>query len=230
MPSPNNGKRTSSLSLGRQSVAAIRRGDVKISDPIPLPMDKADEAFALGQEVVNNNSSRSATPATDGTWPRRTTPPENTPLHGSEGGGRDRSRLALNRESDGPSMLLSAMSSKTSLKQRKSGGFRATVRSLFGSKRNRSALSSDRSYYISVSAGLLLSFPSPCRTRWHCRPIIGGTRSHVQHEQTQLPSTRNATTMFAIYRARLQCETASVVVVSRLILCAAGPWQFDLHM
>jgi hypothetical protein len=161
MPSPNNGKRRSSTSPGRHSVAAIRRGDVKISDPIPLPRNKVDEALRLVQEV-NNNSSRSDTPATDGTWPRRSTPPENATRLGSEVGQRDASELALSRESASPSALLSTMSSRTSLKQRKSGGFRATIRSLFGSKRHRSTLqvSNDRLYHISVSAEISCLFPS----------------------------------------------------------------------
>jgi len=165
MPSPNNGKRHSSTSLGRHGAAAIRRGDVKISDPIPLPKDKVDEALRLGQEV-NHNSSRSNTPASDGTWPRRSTPPENTTRPGgSEGDQRGASELALNRDSAGPSVLLSTMSSKTSLKQRKSGGFRANIRSLFGSKRHRATLqvSNDRSYHISVSAEISCLFLSPAR-------------------------------------------------------------------
>jgi hypothetical protein len=164
MPSPNNGKRHSSTSLGRHSVAAIRRGDIKISDPIPLPKDKVDEALRLGQEL-NHNSCRSNTPATDGTWPRRSTPPENTTHPGSEGDQRDALELALNRDSAGPSVLLSTMSSKTSLKQGKSGGFRANIRSLFGSKRHRSTLqvSYDRSYHISVSAEISCLFLSSTR-------------------------------------------------------------------
>lgn len=145
MPSPSQGKRISSTSVSRNSAAAIRRGEVKISDPIPLPRDNS---IQFDQDTTTQQ--RFATAATDGTWPRRSTPPEADVRPGSVDGQRDASQLALNRESAGHSVLLSTMSSKNSLKQRKSGGFRATIRSLFGSKRHRSSLSNDRSYHISV--------------------------------------------------------------------------------
>ena len=154
MPSPSHGKRVSSTSVGRHSAAALRRGEIKISDPIPLPRDTLDSPLQSDQETSNQ---RFLTSATDGTWPRRSTPTEAGARPGSAGGRRDASQVAINRESAGHSANLSSMSSKNSLKQRKTGGFRATIRSLFGSKRHRSMLSSDRSYHISVR-GPELSF------------------------------------------------------------------------
>lgn len=155
MPSPGQGKRISSTSVGRQSAAALRRGEVKISDPIPLPRDKLDEGLQPNQDM----STQRIPSTTDGTWPRRSTPPEADARPGSDSGRRGPSQLAVHRESAGHSAILSTMSSKNSLKQRKSGGFRATFRSLFGSKRHRSSLSNDRSYHISVRGETLLSFP-----------------------------------------------------------------------
>lgn len=147
MPSPSHGKRISSTSVGRHSAAALRRGEIKISDPIPLPRDTLDSPLQSDQETSNQ---RFLISATDGTWPRRSTPPEAGARPGSAGGRRDTSQVVINRESAGHSAILSSMSSKNSLKQRKTSGFRATIRSLFGSKRHRSTLSSDRSYHISV--------------------------------------------------------------------------------
>jgi hypothetical protein len=166
MPSPSQGKRVSSTSVGRQSAAALRRGEVKISDPIPLPRDKLDDALQPDQDISNQRS------ATDGTWPRRSTPPETDARPGSDSGRRGLSQLAVNRESAGHSAILSTMSSKNSMKQRKSGGFRATIRSLFGSKRHRSSLSNDRSFHISVRGQNLLS-SLPLLTQKLSNPLLG---------------------------------------------------------
>lgn len=148
MLSPGHGKRASSTSAGRYSAAALRRGEVKISDPVLQPKDMVDSPM-LPKQGMAINLPRLETPA-DGTWPRRGATPESAVWPGSEGGPRDASHLALNRASSGQSVLLSTMSSTNSSKQRKSGGFRATIRSFFGSKRRRSSLSNDRSYHISV--------------------------------------------------------------------------------
>ena len=178
MPSPNDGQRVSSLSLGRQSAAAVRRGEVKISDPIPLPKDKIDAGLLVDQAL--GDQTRSTTPATDGTWPLRSTSPGNSTGPSSEGGQRDVSRLTLNRESTGPSVLLSTMSLKTSLTQRKSGGFRATIRSLFGSKRHRSTLSNDRSYHISVRPDKALLCSSPVLSKTSNTPLASDMTSAVR--------------------------------------------------
>lgn len=219
MPSPSQGKRISSTSVGRQSAAALRRGEVKISDPIPLPRDNIDDGLPPDQDISNQRC------LTDGTWPRRSTPPEADARPGSDSGRKGPSQLAVNRESAGRSANLSTMSSKNSLKQRKSGGFRATIRSLFGSKRHRSSLSNDRSYHISVRGQTLLSF----LLYWH--NIRQTLRLETLLASIILRSEFlfKSSTMLGrlIIWTSLHFEINLVAFISGLILCTAGSWQFS---
>lgn len=132
MPSPNHRTRAS---LGTPSTgAALRRGEVKISDPIPFDSNDYYAAY--------NPSTPSKYPSglrvDDSTWPRKSSPgPEFHYRHASTGNVPS----STARVSAGPSLMPSSMSSipsKASLNQKKQGGFRAALKRMFSSKRHRS--------------------------------------------------------------------------------------------
>lgn len=132
MPSPKSQSRYSNGSLLRSSTgAAIRRGDIKISDPIPYDQD--------AQPVAARQNSD---------WPIK---PEaaNMPQgrHFSTG---NLEPGDAGRASMGPSLLPSSIStapSKASISQKKDSGFRATLRRMFGSKKGRASMGDQRKDY-----------------------------------------------------------------------------------
>ena len=227
MPSPSQGKRISSTSVGRHSAAALRRGEVKISDPIPLPRDMVvDDALQPDQDISNQQF---VTSAADGTWPRRSTPPEAGARPGSDSGQRRPSQLAINRESAGHSAIISTMSSKNSFKQRKSGGFRATIRSVFGSKRHRSSLSNDRSYHISVRGQSRLLF-YPFVDPEVALSFAGEDGLKMAHLSSFCLSIRSIKApCLPDFWITSHFEIKFVAFVSGLILCTAGSWQFGTN-
>lgn len=132
MPSPPEQSRNSNGSLLRSSTgAAIRRGDIKISDPIPYDQD--------AQPAVTRHN---------GDWPIK-------PEAGNMQQGRHFSTGNLEpgnagRASVGPSLIPSSIStvpSKGSISQKKQSGFRATLRRVFGSKKGRGSVDDHRKEY-----------------------------------------------------------------------------------
>lgn len=151
MPSPKSKKRSSSTSLARLSAgAAVRRGDIKISDPIPV--DQGYDGHPPSTAADIRTMSVSAWQQ-DGTWPRKSTPPETHHIRNASYG---QERTDIGRASVGPSLIPSSIStapSKASLAPRKSsGGFRSVLKRMFGSKRGRVPISDSRKdYHRSVS-------------------------------------------------------------------------------
>ena len=147
MPSPSQKARSSTASLGRSSSAgaALKRGDMKISDPIPIPRvsdDAFDSTYANGKL---DYASTTLYNQLDGTWPRKiasTAPHVRAWSNGATiSAKQDDMNLSKSRTSMGPSISLSSAPSKGSLSKRKNSGFRLMIRRMFGSKRHRETLS-----------------------------------------------------------------------------------------
>ncbi|KAK5062951.1 hypothetical protein LTR84_005027 [Exophiala bonariae] len=143
MPSPNHRTRAS---LGAPATgAALRRGEVKISDPIPF--DTND--YYTTYNPVTPSKYPSGLRVDDSTWPRKSNPGAEFHYRHASTGNVPSSTA---RASMGPSLMPSSMSSvpsKASLSQRKQGGFRAALKRMFSSKRHRSVPSdvSDQQYF-----------------------------------------------------------------------------------
>lgn len=134
-------------SLGRRNSkgTAIRRGDLKISDPIQLP---AEPSHAIRQPFTAKTPTKATTTPNlplEGTWPRKSASPG---LHSrTRSNGADelqkphgRSSNSTSRTSAGPSMLNGyspTSPSKGSLRKQKDGKFRSKLRRMFGSRRLR---------------------------------------------------------------------------------------------
>ena len=151
MPSPKSKKRSSSTSLARLSAgAAVRRGDIKISDPFPV--DQGYDGHPPST-TVDINAMSSTSWQQDATWPRKSTPPE---MHHVRNASYGHERNESSRVSAGPSLIPSSISreaSKGSLTAKKStGGFRSALKRMFGSKRGRQSMfETRRDYHRSVS-------------------------------------------------------------------------------
>jgi hypothetical protein len=151
MPSPKSKQRSSSTSLAHLGTgAAVRRGDITISDPIPIDQgqDGHPPSTTAGMNAMTTTSWQQ-----DGTWPRKsTTPPEMAHVRNASYG---QERTNVGRASAGPSLIPSSVSttaSKSSLAmpRKSSGGFRTALKRMFGSKRGRS-VETRKEYHRSVS-------------------------------------------------------------------------------
>ena len=149
MPSPSHRPNPSTTSPGRRDSkgAAIRRGDLKISEPIQLPDEVSQgtsQQFDIGSP---SNPTITSTPQLEGTWPRKSVSSGFHIRTRSNGGNEPQSQRgasynATSRTSAGPSMLsgsLASAPSKGSFSKQKDGGFRAKIRRMFGSRRLREA-------------------------------------------------------------------------------------------
>ena len=154
MPSPNQKSCASAASIPRSNTtgAALRRGELKISEPIPITYDnKVGLGLhgGLGGLGLNTTSSRARA---DGTWPRKSTPlsassiPTSKEYHGPfEHGCTSYNRTI--RVSASPSTFYDSLStapSKVSLSKRKNDGFRATIRKMFGNKKKGNTVLEER--------------------------------------------------------------------------------------
>ncbi len=163
MPSPNYKNRSSTASAARLSTgAAVRRGDIKISDPIPVDQGFDGHPPSTSADI----STMSSTPwQQEDTWPRKSTPPESYHIRNASHGYEYDEAL---RASAGPSLIpssISTASSKTSLTAKKStGGFRSALRRMFGSKRGR--VSESRKDYLYSVSSLPAHDASSCCGRW----------------------------------------------------------------
>jgi hypothetical protein len=132
MPSPKAPDRYSNGSLLRSSTgAAIRRGEIKISDPLPYDQDAPTVA-------TRHNSD----------WPIKN--PTTTMQRGRHYSTGNLEPGDAGRASMGPSLIPSSIStapSKGSISQKKQTGFRATLRRMFGSKKGRSSMEEQRKEY-----------------------------------------------------------------------------------
>lgn len=166
MPSPNHkARRSGSLSLANS--AALRRGDLKISDPIPF--DEAGTAFNSPGIAPPTSYLQ---PPNDATWPRKSTPAQDVHVRHVS----DVQPHTGTRASTGPSLLQSSMSSvpsKGSLSQRKPGGLRAALKRMFSSKKHRSAPSDTTGFQYSDSGHLNPVAEHHARTRLDSAPPLG---------------------------------------------------------
>lgn len=149
MPSPNYTSRASTVppSHVNSAEAAFRPDDLRISRPIEILRESNG---GLNQQLSTRLMS------VDGTWPRK-------------------GANATSRASAGPSMLNDSLSSGPSRGSlsKKNGGFRATIRRMFGSKRHRDTMESvgdGYHYYVSQTnitrlayLFLRICFPTRCR-------------------------------------------------------------------
>ncbi|KEF55145.1 uncharacterized protein A1O9_08799 [Exophiala aquamarina CBS 119918] len=172
MPSPNHRTRAS---LGTPSTsAALRRGEVKISDPIPF--DTTD--YYTAYNTATPSKYPSGLRVDDSTWPRKSSP--GTEFHYRHAStGNVPSHTA--RASAGPSLMPSSMSSipsKASLSQKKQSGFRAALKRMFSSKKHRSVPAdvSDPRYFRSETAYLNPVMEQRTVTRAESIPAL---RSHA---------------------------------------------------
>lgn len=136
----------SSLSAVADTSAAIRRGKLEISAPIPIPTEDLDQLDSRIGDARHRYHSSFSSAKTD-TWPRRSTPPtlqdcnrqdrhRNAVLQAScSYSNTSRTSTALTN----PHQSMSSLPSGSSVS--KSGGIRATFRRLFGSKRRRDTFS-----------------------------------------------------------------------------------------
>jgi len=145
MPPPQRHHSVDQLTQRASTGLAIRRGEIKISDP--LPSSYVHNGPEMDYGAVNEQS----TPKVEGVWPRRSGA---ATVHGrSESTTQQRhvSRFT-ERTSLGPSLAISEMSSvpsKRSTVQRKETGLRATIKRMF-SKKDRDSTIQKRSMYQSV--------------------------------------------------------------------------------
>ena len=149
MPSTTHrpGQSIASPSRHDSKRAAIRRGDLKISEPIQLPREVN---HGTSQQFPDGNQSKpttGSTPQLEGTWPRKTVSPGFHTRIKSNGDNerqsqRGASHNAISRISAGPSVFNGSLAnapSKGSLSKQKDGGLKAKIRRMFGSKRLREA-------------------------------------------------------------------------------------------
>ena len=149
MPSPTHRPIQTLTSPGPRDSkgAAIRRGDLKISDPIQLPHDVNHGPSHQFTIATLSNPTTMSTPQLDGTWPRKSVSPTFHTRTRSDGRNEPQSQRAASynatsRISAGPSMLngaLSSAQSRGSFSKQKDSGFRAKIRRMFGSRRLREA-------------------------------------------------------------------------------------------
>jgi hypothetical protein len=147
MSSPAHRPPSSVTSPGRidSKGAAIRRGELKISDPIQLPHEAGQGISKHFTTGTLSNPVTILTPPLEGTWPRKSVSPGFHKRTRSNGGyepqsHRGASSNATSRISGGPSMLngpLAGAPPRASLNKQKDGGFRAKIRRMFGSRRLR---------------------------------------------------------------------------------------------
>src|ERR1700742_1163747 len=173
MPSPNHkATRSGSLSLASTG-AALRRGELKISDPIPF----AESGITFNSPNTLPPSSYLQPPG-DANWLRKSTPARDVHVrHVSDAP----PHVGL-RASAGPSLLQSSMSSipsKVSLNQKKPGGLRAAIKRMFSSKKHRSVPTDTSGFHYSDSGHLYPVSEHRVRTRLDSAPPLGadlGTR------------------------------------------------------
>lgn len=134
MPSPSRHLSTDELSHRASTGLAIRRGEVKISDPIPSSYRHNGAEMDTGAY-----EERQSTPRPAGTWSGKSS---GTHITGKNDGTQPNAHVSrfTERTSLGPSIAISNMSStgsKESTPQRRNAGLRATIRRMFSSKKDK---------------------------------------------------------------------------------------------
>ncbi|EXJ77148.1 hypothetical protein A1O3_10306 [Capronia epimyces CBS 606.96] len=165
--------------------AALRRGDVKISDPIPF--DESGDAFSHSKPVIQSFHS-SGYRHDDASWLRNNHPTQEAHTRYVS----DLRAYAGARDSLEPSSLprsMSSIPSKASLDQRKPGGIRAALKRIFSSRRHTSAPTGSNGYQYGNHNRLLSVSEQPTQPRVDpaspSETLSRGAalRSHSTHQQ-----------------------------------------------
>ena len=151
MPSPSHRKQTSTSSAhgSNTSPAAIRRGDINISSPMLQDADSANRHTV--HDLSPSLGPRSA--CKDGTWPRKSMPPRMSKVNRSAEHHEPLNHLSSYNTTARVStpLSLSSAPSKRSISRRKTGGFRATMRRIFGNKKRSDSITEEPEALILVS-------------------------------------------------------------------------------
>lgn len=153
MPSPRRHLSVDELSHRASTGLAIRRGDIKISDPIPSSYVHNGPEMDY-DEVVEQSATRS-----EGTWPRGSAIGT---LHGRSDSGTQHAHISrfTERTSSGPSLtanntMPSTLPQNNSM-QRSESGLRATLKRMFSKKDKSTTLQKKSlSHAVSFSSGPL---------------------------------------------------------------------------
>lgn len=147
MPSPHRHLSVDELSQRASTGLAVRRGQIKISEPIP-------SSYVHNGAEMDAGAYEQRTPRLEGTWPRSSGVP---PLHGRNLSSTQPAHVSrfTERASFGPSLTASNMSSTPSKESattpKRATGLRASIRRMFSSKKGKNATIQTRSASQSVS-------------------------------------------------------------------------------
>jgi hypothetical protein len=165
----------SSLTKAGNTSAAIRRGKLEISDPIPIPQEDMSQLDPCVNDGRQGYPSSTSFAKTD-TWPRRSTP---TALQdSSQQDSHDGARILQASNTDNnfnrtSAALTNTHQSMSSLPSGgmvgKRGGVRATFRRMFGSKRRRDSFATGVNDQRSVG-------DTDLRSRIPMQPICNETK------------------------------------------------------
>ena len=232
MPSPpQSQQRRSSASASHSNSpgSAIRRGDLKISDPIPF----TNGTNGYPTPTTHDMTTLPSTKQPDGTWPRKASPTTDMQHVRTMSTGHG-DVYAVGRASVGPSLVPSSLStgpSKHSLSQKKPSGFRATLRRMFSSKRGRTSLGGNRYDYHRSDPGNLTSITertTDARVARHTSRAVGDvTQTSALHshnpnaEQLSRPSAER--NRLRTSRRRRRNTVPSLILTEQEAQILAGP-------
>lgn len=159
---------TGSLSRGNSTGAAIRRGEIKISDPIPIPREGIDgfgpQAGVSSPDFQSTTSLRNPKVQSERASagrietpqpPKRSSPP--TAMHKSfameqrnPNNSSYHARVWSNSNPNPHDSMSSVPSKSSAKKKRKEGGLRSVMRRIFGSRRGEEQRRSNPMEHSSV--------------------------------------------------------------------------------
>ena len=168
MPSPNHKARASSLSLTRASTGpnTLRRGDLKISEPIPIPREGKD---GLGPQTgvgsPDFQAQTSLRNVQDGAQAKQDRPHHRSGIEGDYGSREPPNAQATTNNittritAINPHNSISSAQSKVSIKDK---GLRATFRKIFSRKASKrrtiEGLIDETPYSVSLAKPPLISY------------------------------------------------------------------------
>ena len=133
MPSPHRHLSVDELSQRASTGLAIRRGEIKISEPVP-------SSYIHNGAEMDAGAYEQPTPKLEGTWSRRSGAGMIHGRNGSSSHSKHASRFT-ERTSLGPSLATSNMSTtpskESTMTSKKATGLRASIKRMFSSKREK---------------------------------------------------------------------------------------------
>jgi len=167
MPPPQRHLSMNELSQRASTGLAIRRGEIKISEPIP-------SSYVHNGAEMDAGAYEQPTPRVEGTWSRGRGADAAHGRNDSLGRPVHISKF-IERTSLGPSLAISNMSSTPSRESattpKKAAGLRASLKRMFSSRRDKNATTHSRSVHQSVSTTsdlrvhILTASQTPTRVR-----------------------------------------------------------------